>query len=735
MKAVARSGLVLALVAVGQSGCSQNQELGPPDPSSVGATGNAGGGAQGGNPGKGGAGHGGFNGIGGFSASGGAGSGLAAGSAGVSGSGGAGGVHVPMTDGDAACTDNPPPPASIVKQCRPPTDNECDGLAPSWEKPGDGVGQSGNGFDDDCDGKVDEGCSCGDATQGTTKTCHLLPSSQTTGANGTPPWDVVGWCAKNSVGKVLCVNNGGEIPLLQWSGDCVGALPPYDQDTCQAGDFNCDGVELNPPQGCMCAPEMPHCPTGPLYMRPFPDPKNVGQLSTAPDQPASIDGIDGSSWLSDAKLDPASAFDWRWTVVGGVCDAILPHPTFALFPHAQSTWSEHLGTQNDTLPKIPDASQPDPAQPPGTYHGYVLGSGTGNPSKVYPAFALSGDYFVTGKFKYKSKDGVVIDTQCTQPVAVRAPGLRVELCWPEVGPNKDDNDVDLHVARLQGNTGGDGKHGWFTTAGSAPLADDCYYSPSSSCGNRFNVSQPTPGWYSNETTAEPGNAGVCHGWGSRRFDGSLAGTSARPCVSPRLDRDNICCDPAIADPNAQEMDPGQTGDNCSNFCGPENINLDAQVLKAGDRFAIGVQCYGCVAGDNGTPAAKPAHPRVNIYCDGQFQLSFGYDPGKPVGDPTQYPELWTEGRQTYGALWDVGVVTWNGGANPCSITSTSPNVPTAWNKDDWHKDSNDQAGICVQNGELDSGGSAFAPKAPTTSSWRFRPDGTVPQTANGLCPY
>ncbi|RYY90020.1 MAG: hypothetical protein EOO11_23655, partial [Chitinophagaceae bacterium] len=149
------------------------------------------------------------------------------------------------------------------------------------------------------------------------------------------------------------------------------------------------------------------------------------------------------------------------------------------------------------------------------------------PSKIYPAFSLSGDYTITGKFTYSDplKGGQETEGQCTQIVRVRAPGLRVELCWPEVGPGADGHDVDLHVARLQGNPAGEGKHGWFTTPGVAPAADDCDGSPELGCGNRTPEGQPalTPGWYAGEVTAEPDGAGVCHGWGSGRL-------AARPCT-------------------------------------------------------------------------------------------------------------------------------------------------------------------------------------------------------------
>ncbi|MCC6644268.1 MAG: hypothetical protein IT374_01685 [Polyangiaceae bacterium] len=669
-----------------------------------GSGGSTGGGTSGGNGGK-----------AGSSASGGA-SGKGGANTGGTSTGGAGG----------ACVKTPGTPGPIQGKPRPAVDNECDAtkLPPGWT--GIPEGTSGNGFDDDGDGLVDEGCDCPGA--GATKDCYSVPSTRVDPQTKLP----VGICKQP--GKVACT--AGEFGKA-WSGYCIGTVKP-DAEVCTPGDRDCDGLEKNPAEGCECIPQDPLlCPTGPIYTTPFPDPKNVGQFSAQPNDPKSIDGIDGATWFDPKILDPKVAgnvTNWRWTVVGGPCDDILPHPTFALFPTKDTTGdfaTTHLGTETNLLPQIPDKGQPDPTKPAGTRQGYVAQGGT-TPAKLYPAFSLSGDYYVTGKFTYKDpltkqdKEG-----QCTQLVKVRAPGLRVELCWPEVGWSgnagspQTDNDVDLHVARLQGNPSGNGKHGWFDAAGVAPNSDDCYYSPNSACGNRTKSGvNATPGWYSNEITNEPGNTGVCHGWGSRRF-------STRPCASPRLDRDNLDCDPAIADPNAPEQDPGQVGENYHNFCGPENINLDGQVLKSGDRFAIGVQCYNCVQGSNGAANAKPARPRVNVYCDGELKYYFGYDPAALMSKPDQYPQLWTEGQRDYGSMWQVGVVNWKGDPkDPCAIEPSE--AASKWNKDSWHQKSNGSQFICVNNGPRDNGGASFNPgTAPT--NWLFKADGSYPTAASDMC--
>ena len=61
-----------------------------------------------------------------------------------------------------------PGPGPYTHACAPKTDNECDGK--SDKNAAFPNGANGNGFDDDCDGLVDEGCTCDAAhPPGTTK--------------------------------------------------------------------------------------------------------------------------------------------------------------------------------------------------------------------------------------------------------------------------------------------------------------------------------------------------------------------------------------------------------------------------------------------------------------------------------------------------------------------------------------------------------------------------------------
>jgi hypothetical protein len=337
-----------------------------------------------------------------------------------------------------------------------------------------------------------------------------VPASQTVG--GVPP----GWCAQNSKGTVDCKSEG---EFGTWSGQCRGAQPPYRDDVCAPGDFNCDGKEFNPAsKDCSCQLAPVQCPTAALTTAPYPPP---GALPLK---------VDATSWFTYAA-DVASATNWRWTMSGGDCDNILPHPTFSMYPTGNGTGTG-VGGQINTL----GAS--------GKEHGLVA---TTLGLSFYPAFSVSGDYLVQGEFDLKGTHYT-----CQQKIQVRAPGIRAEACWDTV---TDGDDLDLHMAKVNGFASCT-HNGWVQECKN----EDCYY------GTCVDAITNAPDWYAASAS------GSCQGWGSQ---------TTGSCRNPRLDRDangvSGTCEPSVTNPNK------------SGFCGPENINVDAPAN--GSQYAVGVKFF------------------------------------------------------------------------------------------------------------------------------------------------
>jgi hypothetical protein len=585
----------------------------------------------------------------------------------------------PDVEGDASCLDggNNPGPGPLPRVCAPLTDNECAGA--SDVNPALPNGLSGNGYDDDCDGQVDEGCACdNDHPVGTTKPCYLVPSSQAS-SSGVP----VGWCAKNSQGTVACVQQGsGEFTSRTWDGYCKGAQPAYADDVCAPGDYDCDGADANSKtQDCACVDVQVECPTEPIVISPYPDPTNLEKKKPNPYDPHPEQPfvIDGWSWIKDNKGDKTT--DWQWAVTGGDCDNILPHPTFAFYNGKNTQQAQRVGVEFKN------------GGTNGKQKGLITAPNTAQ-HQIWPAFSLSGDYTVAGAFKVNGKAYA-----CTVKVQVRAPGLRAELCWDMKSDftGLSSSDVDLHFARLQGNASCDKKHGWFKGCGAAPGADDCFYDCGSGCrtGNTgFCLGQdaPQPGW---GYPASPATA--CHGWGSLR-------ENQQSCDNPRLDRDNLGCNTNLTDPGTV---PSGLDNPLFDFCGPENINLDNP--NASDQFLVGVHFY---SGDQ-------AHPHVNIYCNGERKLALGSDPTtSPPGTLPLLSQAFNPGMMESfyrGDFWEVARVTWKGDPNdPCGIEPIPSKTPKS--------DKDGSANSCVDT-------NAQNKSTPTMDDgWLFTPGGGYPHS-------
>ncbi|HSN97554.1 MAG TPA: hypothetical protein VLS89_04615 [Candidatus Nanopelagicales bacterium] len=211
----------------------------------------------------------------------------------------------------------------------------------------------------------------------------------------------------------------------------------------------------------------------------------------------------------------------------------------------------------------------------------------------------SGEYMVTYT---KGVAGGGTET-CSYPLFVGAPGLRVELEWTNPsGPYGADIDLHLHQPNntqpwstsgsphdcgFANCTVGDfglGSLNWFPANGVPPDPVKWYLDP---------VMEKNTCFYA------PRGAG-------QQWQANGMG-----CHNPRLDIDNIYCDPGSSDPND------------SSFCAPENINVDYPPI--GEWFRVGVHHY---SGSNNI------YNRVKIYCNGALAADLGptgyYMPENPV---------------------------------------------------------------------------------------------------------
>jgi hypothetical protein len=124
-----------------------------------------------------------------------------------------------------ATVDVPPP----VDPCGPAVCGPTERCGPT----NDGGLGSGNGVDDDCDGRVDEGCLC---QQGAMRACFAGPSDRRN----------VGRCRD---GAMTC----SELGL--WA-DCTGGVGPVDE-SCNGQDDDCDGMVDEGLEGCASALRCP----------------------------------------------------------------------------------------------------------------------------------------------------------------------------------------------------------------------------------------------------------------------------------------------------------------------------------------------------------------------------------------------------------------------------------------------------------------------------------------------
>lgn len=251
------------------------------------------------------------------------------------------------------------------------------------------------------------------------------------------------------------------------------------------------------------------------------------------------------------------------------------------------TWSVACPAGVNPCPAVAGASPPDDFQP-----------------------LQSGEYTVTYT-KGVSGGGT---ESCTYPLFVGAPGLRVELEWEhDVEPCAGFScgvDVDLHLHQPNNTLP------WAISG----EPQDCGYGNCKIETIQLGFNQ-TPTWFPmGNVPPDPVNwykdpvfeKNLCYF--APRGAGQQWQSYGQGCHNPRLDIDNIYCDPTISDPE----DP--------DFCAPENINVDFP--PQGEWFRIGVHYYS----SHGVTYA--VHPKVKIYCNGSLAADLGaigyYSPETPV---------------------------------------------------------------------------------------------------------
>ena len=137
-----------------------------------------------------------------------------------------------------------------------------------------------NGADDNCDGRVDEGCTC-------------MPGDVQNCFTGPPGRRNIGACRD---GAQTCSMSG------TW-GTCTGGIAPR-ADVCNGQDNVCNGCSQQLDCPIMCpGPGDPRVPDGaPFAMYP----------------------------LRGEQFYAGMAQSWRWTIQGGPCDALSTRPSFDL---------------------------------------------------------------------------------------------------------------------------------------------------------------------------------------------------------------------------------------------------------------------------------------------------------------------------------------------------------------------------------------------------------------------
>ena len=251
-----------------------------------------------------------------------------------------------------------------------------------------------NGLDDDCDGRIDEGCPC---KAGETQSCFAGPRN----------FRNIGSCQD---GVQTCI-----VQMRAGQGDwgqsqCVGGIKPS-ADICDNADNNCNGCK-----------DDRLCCTPPIDCAYKLDVDAAGNPD--PFLPFKYKIIDGKQIYR--KFDDADTATWEWTLSQGPCDIVLNKVNSFV-------------KGGKTLEEVGDVNTDN-----GTASTVVSGVGM---SQFKVKFRLSGSYNL--HLKVTRENGEVYE--CEWVIRVVSDGLRIELCWDTTGPT----DVDLHLGKTGQTTGWD----------------------------------------------------------------------------------------------------------------------------------------------------------------------------------------------------------------------------------------------------------------------------------------
>jgi hypothetical protein len=253
------------------------------------------------------------------------------------------------------------------------------------------------------------------------------------------------------------------------------------------------------------------------------------------------------------------------------------------------------------------------------------------PPGISPCPAVNGSSFQplqSGEYTvHYTKQTATGSDQCSFPLFVGAPGLRVELEW-EHNLGGTGVDVDLHLHKPGDTTP------WGGNTGNAV---DCAYSNCTVDAFEYGMAidwfngaaPPDPvAWYLDPVQEK----NTCYY--APRGRGAQWQALGQGCHNPRLDLDNIDCDPAVSDVND------------STFCAPENVNIDFP--PKGQWIRIGVDYY------NNPMLTYAVHPRVRIFCNAALVAELGPQGyNTPVTFEAADGDGWGDGQNKFWMVADV----------------------------------------------------------------------------------